>query len=169
MHGILCGEQWGKQNMIFYSWIVKIVYILSHLISAYRTCQADDIHCGLPSSSNSKNDYSTDPCVPKEKQCDGYLDCRSGRDEEGCQGAKCRLDQFRCANGQKCIDNVRKCDHKADCDDGSDEIGCSKYPTILLHLILYWIHFNWWDFWHIKLKILHNWMRVHAYARYNFI
>lgn len=51
--------------------------------------------------------------MPKEKKCDGYLDCRTGRDEDGCPGAKCRLDQFRCANGQKCIDNVRKCDHKA--------------------------------------------------------
>lgn len=77
--------------------------------------------------SRNKNGYSADPCVPKEKQCDGYLDCRSGRDEDGCAGAKCRLDQFRCANGQKCIDSVRKCDHKADCEDGSDEQGCSKY------------------------------------------
>lgn len=95
--------------------------------AAYRNCQADDIHCGLPSSSSSKNGYSADPCVPKEKTCDGYLDCRSGRDEDGCTGAKCRLDQFRCANGQKCIDTVQKCNHKADCDDGSDEQGCSKY------------------------------------------
>lgn len=67
-----------------------------------------------------------DPCVPKEKKCDGYLDCRSGRDEEGCAGAKCRLDQFRCANGQKCVDAALKCNHKSDCDDNSDELGCSK-------------------------------------------
>lgn len=97
------------------------------IITAYRSCQADDIHCGLPSSSSSKNSNSADPCVPKEKKCDGYLDCRTGRDEDGCSGAKCRLDQFRCANGLKCIENARKCDHKADCDDGSDEQGCSKY------------------------------------------
>lgn len=98
--------------------------------SAYRNCQTDDIHCGLPSTSSSKNGYSADPCVPKEKKCDGYLDCRTGRDEDGCSGAKCRLDQFRCANGQKCIENVRKCDHKSDCDDNSDEQGCSKYYLI---------------------------------------
>lgn len=67
-----------------------------------------------------------DPCLPKEKKCDGYLDCRSGRDEDGCPGAKCRLDQFRCANGQKCIDAALKCNHKADCDDGSDEQACSE-------------------------------------------
>lgn len=75
-----------------------------------------------------------DPCVPLEKKCDGYLDCRSGRDEEGCPGAKCRLDQFRCANGQKCIDSQLKCNHKNDCDDGSDEQACSEC-LICIHFV----------------------------------
>ena len=65
--------------------------------------------------------------MPKEKRCDGYLDCRNGRDEEGCSGISCRLDQFRCANGLKCIDAAFKCNHKDDCGDKSDEQGCSKY------------------------------------------
>lgn len=65
--------------------------------------------------------------MPKEKKCDGYLDCRSGRDEEGClSGVACRLDQFRCADGRHCIDSSLKCNHKNDCGDNSDEQGCSK-------------------------------------------
>lgn len=66
--------------------------------------------------------------MPKEKRCDGYLDCRNGRDEDNCNGTtSCRLDQFRCANGLKCIDASLKCNHKDDCGDKSDEQGCSKY------------------------------------------
>lgn len=96
--------------------------------SAYRKCQPDDIHCGAPTEGfPSTTGRIADPCVQKEKKCDGYLDCRSGRDEEGCPGAKCRLDQFRCANGQKCIDLNLKCNHKNDCEDNSDEQSCSKY------------------------------------------
>lgn len=102
------------------------IKISNYTVTAYRNCQLDDIHCGVPNFAPAKNGYSNDPCVPKEKKCDGYLDCRSGRDEDGCPGAKCRLDQFRCANGQKCIDNALKCNHKNDCDDGSDEQACSK-------------------------------------------
>lgn len=96
---------------------------------AYRKCQPDDIRCGAPADGSGApiaGGRAADPCLPKEKKCDGYMDCRSGRDEEGCPGAKCRLDQFRCANGQKCIDAALKCNHKADCDDGSDEQACSK-------------------------------------------
>lgn len=96
---------------------------------AYRKCQSDDIHCGAPlDGSPTLGGRIADPCVPKEKKCDGYLDCRSGRDEDGCvNGAKCRLDQFRCTNGQKCIEASLKCNHKSDCEDNSDEQGCSKY------------------------------------------
>lgn len=97
-------------------------------IAAYRKCQLDDIHCGQPTDGSPiMVGRIADPCVPKDKKCDGYLDCRSGRDEEGCPGAKCRLDQFRCANGQKCIDSALKCNHKADCDDNSDELACSTF------------------------------------------
>lgn len=67
-----------------------------------------------------------DPCVPPEKKCDGYFDCRSEKDEEGCTGISCRLDQFRCANGLRCIDAALKCNHKNDCGDNSDEAACSE-------------------------------------------
>lgn len=107
--------------------------ILSHIFfTAYRKCQADDFHCGTKAS---------DPCIPKEKKCDGYFDCRSGRDEQDCPGVSCRLDQFRCANGQRCIDSSQKCDHKNDCGDNSDEQGCSKClflsKSILLLILLF--------------------------------
>lgn len=105
-------------------------YFFFFILTAYRKCQSDDIHCGAPtegSGSISSGGRIADPCVPKEKKCDGYLDCRSGRDEEGCVGAACRLDQFRCGNGQRCIDSALKCNHKNDCGDNSDEMGCSKF------------------------------------------
>lgn len=94
--------------------LLKVVF----LFSAYRKCQPDDFLCGSKTS---------DPCIPKEKRCNGYLDCRSGKDEQGCSsGVACRLDQFRCSNGQRCVESSQKCDHKNDCGDNSDEQGCSK-------------------------------------------
>lgn len=96
---------------------------------AYRKCQADDIRCGAAPEGRPATGSSSRPadiCVPKEKKCDGYMDCRSGKDEEGCAGVACNLDQFRCANGQRCLDAAQKCDHKNDCGDNSDEQGCSK-------------------------------------------
>uniref|UniRef100_A0A182SFA5 Uncharacterized protein n=1 Tax=Anopheles maculatus TaxID=74869 RepID=A0A182SFA5_9DIPT len=93
----------------------------------YRKCQQDDIRCGTPSLGVSLNGRVAEICVPKEKRCDGYLDCRTGKDEEGCTGTACRLDQFRCANGVRCIDTSLKCNHKNDCGDNSDEVGCSKF------------------------------------------
>jgi low density lipoprotein-related protein 2 len=82
----------------------------------------------MPSNVTSLNTggKQADPCVPPEKKCDGYLDCRSGKDEDGCPGIACRLDQFRCANGNRCIDAALKCNHKNDCGDNSDEAACSK-------------------------------------------
>lgn len=65
--------------------------------------------------------------MPKDKKCNGYFDCRSQKDEEGCPGTSCRLDQFRCADGKKCIDMTLKCNHKSDCADNSDEQGCSMF------------------------------------------
>lgn len=102
---------------------------LMFLFLAFRKCQPDDIHCGLPGNAtgvNSANGKVADPCVPQEKKCDGYFDCRSGKDEEGCTGIACRLDQFRCANGARCIDAALKCNHRNDCGDNSDEAACSK-------------------------------------------
>lgn len=101
---------------------------------AFRKCQPDDIHCGLPGNATgvSTNGKVADPCVPAEKKCDGYFDCRSGKDEEGCTGTSCRLDQFRCANGARCIDAALKCNHKNDCGDNSDEAACSKLSSCYL-------------------------------------
>jgi len=95
---------------------------------AYRKCQHTDVFCNAPTgAAPAEGARLAGPCVPKEKRCDGYLDCRTGRDEDGCSGVSCRLDQFRCANGHKCIDAALKCNHRDDCGDNSDEQGCSKY------------------------------------------
>ncbi|XP_037869964.1 low-density lipoprotein receptor-related protein 2 isoform X2 [Bombyx mori] len=93
----------------------------------YRKCQADDFQCGMEGTGKVS---SQGPCVTKEKKCDGYLDCRTGKDEQDCPGQSiaCRLDQFRCASGNKCVDASAKCDHKDDCGDNSDEAHCSFPP-----------------------------------------
>lgn len=96
------------------------------LPTAYRKCQPDDFRCG-----------GTTPelCIPKEKKCDGYLDCRNGKDEEGCVNnalkPACRLDQFRCNTTQRCIDQSSRCNHKDDCGDNSDEEQCSEFAVLL--------------------------------------
>ena len=85
----------------------------------YRKCQPDDFRCG---------GSTPELCIPKEKKCDGYLDCRNGRDEEKCENnAKpaCRLDQFRCNSTQRCIEQSARCNYKDDCGDNSDEENCS--------------------------------------------
>lgn len=95
------------------------------MFSAYRKCQPEDVRCGPPTTG-----VGNGLCVAKEKRCDGYMDCRSGLDEDKCGldfGVSCQLDQFRCANKEKCIDTSLKCNHKNDCGDNSDEEGCSKY------------------------------------------
>lgn len=105
--------------------------VLFCLLTAYRKCQTTDVFCNSPGGAAPEGGRLSGPCVPKEKRCDGYLDCRNGRDEVGCTGESCRLDQFRCANGQKCIDAALKCNHRDDCGDKSDEQGCSKYNSLL--------------------------------------
>jgi len=89
-------------------------------VAAYRKCQPDDFRC-----------VGTTPelCIPKEKKCDGYLDCRNGRDEERCENnmkPACRLDQFRCNTTQRCVEQNVRCDHRDDCGDNSDEDHCSE-------------------------------------------
>ncbi|XP_037294723.1 LOW QUALITY PROTEIN: low-density lipoprotein receptor-related protein 2 [Manduca sexta] len=95
----------------------------------YRKCQTDDFQCGVEGAGPGKVS-SQGPCIPKEKKCDGYLDCRTGKDEQNCptDSTPCRLDQFKCATGNKCVDASVKCDHKDDCGDNSDEEHCSFPP-----------------------------------------
>lgn len=88
--------------------------------AAYRKCQPDDFHCSPEQKSQ---------CLPKEKKCDGYFDCRNKADEADCgpnHGTSCSLDQFRCAKGQRCVDQTAKCNHRDDCGDNSDEKDCSE-------------------------------------------
>jgi len=95
-------------------------------VAAYRKCQPDDFRCV---------GSTPELCIPKEKKCDGYLDCRNGRDEERCENnikPACRLDQFRCNTTQRCVEQSARCNHKDDCDDNSDEEHCSEsFPTIV--------------------------------------
>lgn len=82
-----------------------------------RKCHESDFRCD-----------TAGPCISKEKRCDGYLDCRNGKDEEGCYASpyvSCTLDQFRCHNGQRCIELSAKCNHRNDCGDNSDEEHCN--------------------------------------------
>ncbi|KAK1123459.1 hypothetical protein K0M31_008167 [Melipona bicolor] len=91
----------------------------------YRKCQPDDFRCG---------GSTPELCIPKEKKCDGYLDCRNGRDEEKCENnAKpaCRLDQFRCNSTQRCIEQSARCNYKDDCGDNSDEENCNFQPCAI--------------------------------------
>ncbi|XP_026677125.1 low-density lipoprotein receptor-related protein 2-like [Diaphorina citri] len=84
----------------------------------FRKCSPGDFECDPPHGI----------CIPKDKRCDGYYDCRNRKDEEGCPattGLSCDLDQFRCANGQKCIDAKLKCNYHNDCGDNSDEEKCN--------------------------------------------
>jgi len=98
-------------------------------VVAYRKCQPDDFRC-----------VGTTPelCIPKEKKCDGYLDCRNGRDEERCENnmkPACRLDQFRCNTTQRCVEQAARCNHWDDCGDNSDEEHCSKLAILqYIHL-----------------------------------
>lgn len=109
-----------------FSALLSLIFVnkVYYFVLVYRKCQEDDFYCGADSTAGRSHDL----CMPKEKKCDGYTDCRSGRDEEGCGGGvACSLDKYRCANGQRCIDTTLKCDYKNDCGDNSDELGCSKF------------------------------------------
>ena len=119
--------------------LLLLLLLLILTLVAYRKCQTSDVFCNAPGGlAPSDGSRLSGPCVPKEKRCDGYLDCRNGRDEEACSGISCRLDQFRCANGLKCIDAAFKCNHKDDCGDKSDEQGCSKYRRCtLMHTAMF--------------------------------
>lgn len=53
------------------------------MMADYRECLSEDFKCG------------SGLCIPVDKKCDGYLDCRDHSDEDQCKGLACNLDQLR--------------------------------------------------------------------------
>ncbi|BET02654.1 LamB [Nesidiocoris tenuis] len=63
-------------------------------------------------------------CIPKNKVCDGEIDCTDGSDESRCSAHQvCEANQFMCDN-RECVMKTWRCDNQVDCLDGSDEKGC---------------------------------------------
>nr|XP_034181143.1 serine protease nudel [Osmia lignaria] len=81
-------------------------------------------------------------CIPKDRICDGVLDCRDHSDEnpkyceefrKNCEntveGCNCLKSELRCRNGA-CVDKSAFCDGIPDCTDASDEpmiCTCAEY------------------------------------------
>ncbi|KAH7973377.1 hypothetical protein HPB49_000360 [Dermacentor silvarum] len=66
-------------------------------------------------------------CVPKERRCDGHIDCDDAVDEKNCTRPQtCSEKEFTCLDRAQCIPVALRCDGKRDCVDGSDEdwLGC---------------------------------------------
>lgn len=122
-------------------------------VAAYRKCQPDDFRC-----------VGTTPelCIPKEKKCDGYLDCRNGRDEERCENnmkPACRLDQFRCNTTQRCVEQSARCNHWDECGDNSDEEHCSEFAIfcnepVRLFAVYLIVTFKWIKFYLFFLSLI---------------
>lgn len=61
--------------------------------------------------------------------CDGWDDCPSGLDEEGCDKVCPYPDYYRCSDSKTCMDSYHVCDGRKDCPNGEDEsyYQCSLY------------------------------------------
>ena len=92
------------------------------------------------------NEYSVflGVCIPKEKKCNGNLECPNGNDEEECVDT-CNAKEVQCIheNGKKlplkCILPAKHCDEIRDCElNGEDEMDC--YPWwiwLIIALVLF--------------------------------
>ena len=72
------------------------LFFLSSPCPDYRECQTDDHKCGGDNGI----------CIPKDKMCDGYFDCRDESDEtdDKCgEKLACDPQEFLCENREKCI------------------------------------------------------------------
>lgn len=69
---------------------------------------------GNPSTACTEEQFecsSPHQCIPKDRQCNGYVDCIDASDEKTC-------------NCVSRLDTAKKCDSIFDCPGGEDELGC---------------------------------------------
>lgn len=63
--------------------------------------------------------------------CDGWDDCPTGTDEEGCDKVCNYPEYYRCSDSKLCMDSYHVCDGRNDCPNGEDEsvMMCSMYSA----------------------------------------
>lgn len=88
-------------------WVQK-----SWKISSFQdvTCEWDEFSC-----------ESTGTCIPRNWICDGFLDCRNGKDEFNCGELSCPSGYSKCKTTGECFPSFQRCDGIPQCKDSSDE------------------------------------------------